>query len=77
MLSSYARAWEAAEGERFRRRLLLRKVLEQLSDDDLNFIFKEINEADLNKILESDFKPVVAKLLLKRPSLLKVLKALM
>lgn len=76
MLSSYAKAWEAAEGERFRQRLLLRKVLEQLSDDDLNYVFKEIDDADLHKVLESDFKPVVAKLLLKRPSLLKVLNAL-
>jgi len=75
-LSSYARAWDEAQGETFRKRLLLRKVLERLSDDDLNYVFKEIDGADLKKVLESDFKPVVAKLLLKRPSLLKVLNAL-
>ncbi|MFA4945996.1 MAG: NAD(P)/FAD-dependent oxidoreductase [Candidatus Micrarchaeia archaeon] len=76
VLSRYEREWRAKEGGKQDKRLKLRKVIEMLSDDDYNHIFKEIGDSDLLKVLDSDFKPVVAKILLKRPSLLKVLRAL-
>jgi len=76
VLRRYEDEWRAAEGAKLSKRLKLRKVIEQLNDDDFNHIFKEIGDSDMLKVLDSDFKPVVAKILLKRPSLLKILKAL-
>ncbi|OIO27589.1 digeranylgeranylglycerophospholipid reductase [Candidatus Micrarchaeota archaeon CG_4_10_14_0_2_um_filter_60_11] len=75
-LKKYEDDWRAAEGQKLSKRLKLRKVIEQLNDDDFNHIFKEIGDSDMLKVLDSDFKPVVAKILLKRPSLLKVLMSL-
>lgn len=58
------------------RRLRLRKVLEKLDDGDFNAIFKYLNDNDIDRLIKGDYKPVVEKVLLKRPQLLKVLSAL-
>lgn len=58
------------------KRLKLRKVMEKLNDDDWNNVFKEINPQDVDKILNGEYKPVAAKILLKHPTLIKVLGAL-
>ncbi|PIO05763.1 digeranylgeranylglycerophospholipid reductase [Candidatus Micrarchaeota archaeon CG08_land_8_20_14_0_20_59_11] len=76
-LVRYEKEWHAGEGAAMLKRLKLRKAMEGLSDDDLNFIFENMDGNDAAKLMDGDFKSVVAKLLLKRPSLLKVVKSLM
>lgn len=76
-LKGYEKEWREVQEPKLSKRLKLRKVIEQLSDDDFNHIFKEVGDSDILKVLDSDFKPVAAKILLKRPTLIKVLKALM
>jgi len=53
-----------------------REVLEKLSDDDLRVVFQNLNSDDIEKLLAGDFTPVVKKVLVKRPQLLKVLSVL-
>ena len=75
-LGEYETRWRAAEEGKLAKRLRLRKVLELFTDEDFNRVFELLDEKDLERVLNGDFKPVVSKVLLKRPSLLKVLKAL-
>jgi len=75
-LFSYEEKWRKQRGPKLAKRLVLRKVLEKMSDDDWNYLINSINDADLEKVLAGDFKPVVAKVVLGRPTLLKVLSAL-
>ncbi len=76
-LDRYKKEWYDAEWSKFNKRLMLRKVLEKLSDEDLNAIIGNLSSEDIDKTLGGDFKPVVEKVLLKRPQLLKVLSALL
>ena len=75
-LSAYETEWRAKEEKKLEKRLLLRKVLEKLSDDDFNAIIRLLDSSDLERILGGDFKPVVTKVIAKRPSILRVLSAL-
>ncbi len=77
VLDQYKKQWYDEEWSKFNKRLMLRKVLEKLSDDDLNFILSQLDSEDIDKTLEGSFKPVVDKVLLKRPQLLKVLSVLL
>lgn len=76
-LVKYEREWRAREGAKLEKRLKLRHVMEKLTDDDLNYVFDEINDADVDALLRGEYKKVAAKILLKRPTLLKVVSALM
>ena len=73
----YEKPWRETTGKKLARRLLLRKVLEKLNDDDLNFIFDNINANDLDKVMKGDYGGVVKKMLVGRPQLMKVLGALL
>jgi len=75
-LSEYEARWRAAEEGKLLKRLKLRKALELFSDEDFDRVFELLGEKDLERVLDGDFKPVVSKVLVKRPGLLKVLKAL-
>lgn len=75
-LDRYKKEWFDTEWPKFNKRLMLRKVLEKLSDEDMNTIISNLSSEDIDKTLEGDFKPVVEKVLLKRPQLLKVLSVL-
>ncbi|MGB9576864.1 MAG: geranylgeranyl reductase family protein [Candidatus Norongarragalinales archaeon] len=76
-LASYEKEFNEKVAPKLAKRLKLRKVMEKLSDDDWNHIFNELSPEDVQKILDGEFKPVAAKVVLKRPTLLKVLTALM
>jgi digeranylgeranylglycerophospholipid reductase len=76
MLYQYEKEWRETTGKKMAKRLLLRKVLEKLNDDDLNHIFNSITDEDLKRAMEGDFKGPVMKILAGRPQLLKVLGAL-
>ncbi|HII38554.1 TPA: NAD(P)/FAD-dependent oxidoreductase [Candidatus Micrarchaeota archaeon] len=75
-LLPYEEAWTKKSGSKLAKRLTLRKVLEKLNDDDWNHIVGSINEEDLQKVMEGQFKSVVAKIVLTRPTLFKLLSAL-
>jgi digeranylgeranylglycerophospholipid reductase len=76
MLKEYENIWRAGPGKKMAKRLLLRKVMEEVNDDDLNHIFNTITDADLQKIMDGNFAGSVAKVVTGRPQLLRVLKAL-
>ena len=63
---------EVFSGDLFLKRLKLRKVLEKLSDDDMNAIFSHLDDKDVNNLLTSNFSAVVGKmvkLFATRPSI--------
>jgi len=75
-LAEYEEKWKPTLGKKMEKRLMLRKVMERLSDDDLNYIFGAITQNDLNDAMEGKFAGPVAKVLAGRPGLLKVLGVL-
>lgn len=75
-LMPYETTWRATLGKKMNKRLMLRKVMEKLSDDDLNHIFNSITDADLQQVMAGSFAGPVAKVLGGRPQLLGVLSAL-
>ncbi len=75
-LSEYEISWRAKREGKLLKRLKLRKVLEKLNDDDLNAVFSSVSDDDIERLLRSEFVPVVKKVLLRRPQLLKVLEVL-
>ncbi|VVC71986.1 Digeranylgeranylglycerophospholipid reductase [uncultured archaeon] len=78
-LLEYARIYEKGPAVKLLKRLKMRKVLEKLSDDDLNAIFAHLDDKDIDNLLKSNFKAVVAKmgtLLITRPGLVKTISAL-
>ncbi len=76
-LKPYEEKWRAGPGKKVAKRLLLRKVMESTSDEDFDHIFKTITDNDLNDILAGNFAGSVAKVLVGRPQLLGMLKALL
>jgi digeranylgeranylglycerophospholipid reductase len=77
MLMEYETVWRRQKSPTLANRLKLRKILEKVSDDDLNHIFNTLNKEDLQKVMSSDFAPVAMKVLAGRPQLLAVLRGLM
>jgi digeranylgeranylglycerophospholipid reductase len=77
VLYEYEKRWRQGLGRSMADRLLLRKVLEKVSDDDLNHIFNTLTEADLPIIMGGKFAGPMAKVLAGRPQLLGILSALM
>lgn len=76
-LMPYEKKWKDTMGKKMAKRLMLRKVMENISDDDLNHIFNTITQHDLNEVMEGNFPGPVAKVLAGRPQLLGVLSALL
>ncbi len=76
-LSEYEDRWKPTLGKKMEKRLMLRKVLEKLGDDDLDYIFNAITQKDLNDVMEGKFAGPVAKVVAGRPGLLKVLSVLL
>ena len=75
-LDRYKKIWYDEEWGKFGKRLTLRKVLEKMNDDDFNAIIGTITDEDIDLVLKGSFAPVVQKVLVKRPQLLKVLSVL-
>jgi digeranylgeranylglycerophospholipid reductase len=75
-LMEYETTWKRTAGKKVAKRLMLRKVMEKLNDDDLNHIFNAITQNDLNDVMGGKFAGAVAKVVGGRPQLLKVLSAL-
>jgi len=75
-LKKFEDEWKKSHEPKLKKRLLLRKALEQLSDEDFNVVFATITDDDIDLLLKGKYAPVVTKVLTKRPQLLKSLKAL-
>ncbi|MFA5076936.1 MAG: NAD(P)/FAD-dependent oxidoreductase [Candidatus Micrarchaeia archaeon] len=75
-LYEYEKMWRADPGKKVEKRLLLRKVLENMSDDDFKHIFNTITYPDLDLVMQGKFAGPVAKVLGGRPQLVGVLRAL-
>ncbi len=75
-LLPYEVKWKDTLGKKMNKRLMLRKVMEKLSDDDFDHIFNSINDSDLSQIMAGNFAPSMAKVIGTRPQLLGVLSAL-
>ncbi len=73
LYNGYEKPWRDSRGAELDLRLRLRKALEALSDDDLNYIFEAVSGNELLDVMAGNVAPVVAKVLKGRPSLLKVL----
>ena len=76
VLQPYEDAWRAGPGKKVAKRLLLRKVMESVNDDDLNHIFDNLAQQDLDSVMGGSFAGPVAKVVVGRPQLLKILAAL-
>ncbi|MFN7991939.1 MAG: NAD(P)/FAD-dependent oxidoreductase [Candidatus Micrarchaeia archaeon] len=76
-LLEYEKQWKQSPAPTLAKRLMLRKVMEKVSDDDLNHIFNCITEKDLKDIMGGNFAPSVMKTVAGRPQLLAVLRGLL
>ncbi len=76
MLYKYEKQWRETTGKKEEMRLKLRKVMENVKDDDLNHIFSTITDNDLNDIMNNKFAKAVSKVVAGRPQLLGLLKHL-
>lgn len=77
LYANYEKPWRETTGRKVAKRLLLRKVIERISDDDYNHIFNKLTETDVEDIMAGNFAPSVAKVLATRPQLLGVLSTLL
>ncbi len=75
-LMPYQVKWKGTAGKKVAKRLMLRKVMEKVTDDDLNHIFNTITDQDLNQVMEGNFAGPVAKVVAGRPQLLGALSGL-
>jgi len=75
-LMEYEKVWRGKVGPTLANRLRLRKVIEKISDDDLNHIISTLDKEDLKKVMAGNFAPPVAKILAGRPQLIAVLRGL-
>lgn len=76
LYDNYEKPWRAGIGKGLDGKLTLRKVMENLSDDDLNHIFNTLAESDLKDVMDGRFAGPVAKIVAGRPQLVGALKAL-
>lgn len=76
ILFEYEKQWRIEPGKTVANRLLLRKVTEKISDDDLNHVFNSLTDHDLKDIMDGNFAGPVAKVLAGRPQMLGILSAL-
>ena len=71
-LSAYNTNWWKVRGEKLARIEKVKHVMEAMSDDDLNFIAKQLSGEDIVALTEGNAEKmkVMAKILMKRPKLL-------
>ncbi len=77
VLMKYDREWRAARGEILHRIYKLRRAIEQLSDQDLNYLAEQLTGEDVVAFANGERLGKLAKILMKRPHLIKAAKELM
>ncbi|MFH1284998.1 MAG: NAD(P)/FAD-dependent oxidoreductase [Candidatus Micrarchaeota archaeon] len=75
-LGDYDKKWRAKNERKLLKRLMLRKVLEKLNDDDLNVVFSKLDDKAIDALLKGEYAGVVKDVLVARPQLLKALSVL-
>ncbi len=77
MLIKYEQEWNKKVGSVLKKRLLLRKVMEHLSDEDFDYLFNVLSQEDVDAVMRGDMAGVAARVIKGRPSLLMNLKSLL
>ncbi len=75
-LKKYNEIWWKERGKELEKVQKLREVIEKLSDEDLNFLAENITGEDLINFTHGKNLGKLAKILMKRPSLVKLARAL-
>lgn len=70
-LSSYEREWRKSRGETLQRIYKLRRAVEQLGDEDLNFLAEELSPQEVVDIANGRRFGKFARVLMKKPHLIK------
>ncbi len=76
-LLEYQKTWSEKHGKKLSKLVSLRKVLESMSDDDLNFLAGQLSGGDIINLTGAEKFTVFSKIFAKRPSLLKYIPALL
>jgi digeranylgeranylglycerophospholipid reductase len=78
-LKRYDKIWQEERGSKLKKILKLREVMESLSDDDLNWLAEYITPEDLVDFSRGEGSSFMklAKLLMKKPKLLKLVNKLL
>ncbi len=75
-LSEYNKLWWAERGAKLARLVRLRQVIENLTDDDLNWLADYIKPAELISLTQGGGFASLAKLLMRRPKLIGLARKL-
>ena len=75
-LSPYNKLWWEARGNKLKKVQKLREFFDKLSDDDMNLLADSLSGADLLKMARGSKIAGLAKILIKKPALLKLAKHL-
>ncbi|NOX71726.1 MAG: NAD(P)/FAD-dependent oxidoreductase [Candidatus Micrarchaeota archaeon] len=76
-LSRYNKKWWDERGNKMKNVEKLRKVVEELKDDELNFLAEELHGEDLVELSRGNALKKLAKIMMKRPTLLRLAKKLL
>jgi len=76
-LEKYDRIWLAERGDKLKKVLKLREVMESMSDDDLNWFADYLSGEDLVDVSRSMGFGRIAKILMKRPKLILLARKLL
>ena len=76
-LSDYNKRWWDERGNKLKKIIKLREVVESLSDDDLNFLAEQLEGSDLVGFASARGFGKLAKIMMKRPKLLLLARKLL
>lgn len=75
-LSEYEKLWNEARGKKLRKLVLLREIVESLSDEDMEFLAEQLSGDDIINLISAKKFSTLAKIIVKRPSLLRLVPRL-
>jgi flavin-dependent dehydrogenase len=73
---NYDREWKRTVGKELSMHARIRKILDKMSEKDYTDTFKKIRNAKIGDSSRDNVVPMLLKLLLKKPSLIKLVKYL-
>jgi digeranylgeranylglycerophospholipid reductase len=76
-LSKYDVEWHSTEGKRLNRVVVLREVVEKLSDKDLDYLADHLSGEEILDMTRANQFKLLAKIFAKKPSLLKLVPKLL
>lgn len=71
ILSEYERIWEEKRGRKLKKLIKLREVMESLTDEDMNWLADYLKGGDLVELAAGSGMKRLAKILMKKPRLLR------